>query len=790
MKHRYAFFQKLLLITLLILLITIQLTEVQAKTQKTPVFTEGQMKPIGLDIDSFIYSESTGYVMADIVLGEPRADAVYSKIQLYQFDSEVEAISVFENVLAEQRKAGDDVMGSGNYARLGLIEADAEYGILVQSQIKDLFYGCYYCYRKGSLVAKAYFGAPEGLGNQAENLFKVIPDTIRNLTVADGRLHGQLLDTFGQPMPYVQMIAWIEDSIFFSITDEQGEYSFNPDQVKTGDEGLLFAPMYCVIDMQTHFRIRYKGGGVVTYGKAFRIKSSEDLQLDFNLNDVMANPDKYSCFPNGDEVRHYSAVYQHMFESVKFYTNKIGLDMKTLKLPLEIVMPSIAADFTSYDFSNNAIHIIARDGLYDSVSRPMNREWHEFSHYVMFCLYHTVPTKGTIDLSHRGYANSTTCDSFLEGYAEFMSCVMAEYYKYPNPQNYPGTVGIEANYDAWDCNGTAEEYAFAGVLWDLFDSPNFDDDTVSMGLDEFWPIIMNPKNRTVNDFYLRLISAYPDISSAIDQIFINHGFFADTQSGDGIYNHREPFLDLNDNGKFDPGYKDDLTKLEEFFIDMGADEKGNLLFDSGEIVGAAANYLRLNPLRRNAVQMPGQYIKADGVGFDFQISYIFRDNPELNFETTATNIGGKLSVAVPPPAYQATLTINPIDASYDEKLVIDSAVYYQDLEVNIERDYFFEHDFGINGTPPTRDALEDIASVDAVMGSPYWESKGVDISETGQLEEAPLNIDFLKSFVNKKPESGINPMKVMGLVLLALSIPIAIVAFFYVKRRANSYRHR
>ena len=425
MKRRYAFFQKLLLITLLILLITIPLTEVQAKSEKNPVFTEGQMKPIGLDIDSFIYSESTGYVMADIVLGEPRADAVYSKIQLYQFDSEADAISVFENVLAEQRKAGDDVIGSGNYARLGLIEADGEYGILVQSQIKDLFYGCYYCYRQGPIVAKVYFAAPEGLGDEAENLFKVIPETIRNLTVVDDRLHGQLLDTFGKPMPYVQMIALVEDSIFFSITNEQGEYSFNPDQVKTGDEGLLFAPMYCVVDMQTYFRIRYKGGGVVTYGKAFRIESSEDLHLDFNLNDVMADPDKYSCFPNGDEVRHYSAVYQHMFESVKFYTEKIGLDMKKLKLPLEVVMPSIAADFTSYDFSNNAIHIIARDGLYDSASRPMNREWHEFSHYVMFCLYHTVPTKGDIDLSHRGYANSTTCDSFLEGYAEFIPCVIS-----------------------------------------------------------------------------------------------------------------------------------------------------------------------------------------------------------------------------------------------------------------------------------------------------------------------------------------------------------------------------
>lgn len=57
----------LLMMIILILLAVTPFTQAQAKSQKNPVFNEAQMKPIGLDIDSFIYSEASGYAILRFV---------------------------------------------------------------------------------------------------------------------------------------------------------------------------------------------------------------------------------------------------------------------------------------------------------------------------------------------------------------------------------------------------------------------------------------------------------------------------------------------------------------------------------------------------------------------------------------------------------------------------------------------------------------------------------------------------------------------------------------------------
>jgi uncharacterized repeat protein (TIGR01451 family) len=211
--------------------------------------------------------------------------------------------------------------------------------------------------------------------------------------------------------------------------------------------------------------------------------------------------------------------------------------------------------------------------------KPDNREWHELGHYWMLELYGgrwpAQPEEDNNSVNHGGYDNDTTWDSYIEGFAEFTSMLIAEYYGDPRPNAYRwdgSNSNLELDYRVWGSymaifdpagNMTGfrsltpddEEFAVAGVLWDFHDGGDTDfanireekalgvvsnliktQDWLSLSPVEIFELIQLPEQpSTLKQLHSRFAEAHPLNSDApddfgdADEILIAHGAFDDVK---------------------------------------------------------------------------------------------------------------------------------------------------------------------------------------------------------------------------------------------------------------------
>ncbi len=215
---------------------------------------------------------------------------------------------------------------------------------------------------------------------------------------------------------------------------------------------------------------------------------------------------------------------------------------------------------------------------------PINREYHELAHYLQNDMYYPssnlLPSRGT---SHAGYGNDGTNDSLAEGFAEFVAMLVAEHYSEieGGQPEYPveaSRTNLEQDYRVWGDTvrmfrlndgrivpyfsldrSNQEEWAVAGLLWDLHDSgreghishmtSHVDDPT------ELWVPISQVYNATWDNVALfdhhildnirsakpmNLVDLYAafsgDISTQdLDMIFVSHGAFGDVLKRDLVH---------------------------------------------------------------------------------------------------------------------------------------------------------------------------------------------------------------------------------------------------------------
>lgn len=241
-----------------------------------------------------------------------------------------------------------------------------------------------------------------------------------------------------------------------------------------------------------------------------------------------------------------AAIFNRMQDYVGWLIDEIFPVMKSdaVPLPVEIHAFSTATSANNGFYTPVGTNIQFGTGLSDFTSRdgygndwgPF-AEWHEFTHHLEFVNeIGTSTTSPCNEGNHGGFLNPSTCDSLVEGLAEFLPTLAFPAIEPGDRRwrkgHYPVSgLHLESNdLDSWLRfplrNGPPdwayrEEYAVAALLWDLVDD-NADDersdvldttgarvgylvtDNVQLDLETLWQLLVQEKIRTVRLLWNRL----------------------------------------------------------------------------------------------------------------------------------------------------------------------------------------------------------------------------------------------------------------------------------------------
>ncbi|OIO98778.1 MAG: hypothetical protein AUK03_00765 [Anaerolineae bacterium CG2_30_64_16] len=396
--------------------------------------------------------------------------------------------------------------------------------------------------------------------------------------------------------------------------------------------------------------------------------------------------------PAAARLSDFGLIYYHARQAYDL-TAKLGLTLDTRPAPIYAHFPDLG--YGAYWWGPNSAggnltrppHIVVdsqlRGGLVssnrNSPDRPDNREWHEFGHHVQADAFDNLLPKDLANTAHVGYVNASTTDSWAEGFAEFYSMLVNREVAQDGtlPQVYHwsgGATNLEANVLSWRFRETSwEEWAVASLLWDLLDPVDERDMTVltaagSNGL----PIIGMVRDHVQVD----LPSLWSDLTAQVA----------------GAYHHILTIKQLYDVLKArgvgqEPLGPGGMTALDElfvahgFFTDTGPHQ---FYYDAGEAVGSSghltvtvgtgasqivvpAQPVRASPplapegwVRLDARNRAGNAVAVSSYTVDVRFDAPF-ENYDFSFE--GRPLDGKLFVLTADAQYPATISIRP--AGYD-----------------------------------------------------------------------------------------------------------------------------
>jgi len=300
------------------------------------------------------------------------------------------------------------------------------------------------------------------------------------------------------PMKHISVILTDEnDDIDYKTSTDENGYFILP-EMNTGIKYNLIFEFDYTTQNQTYFTM-FDTKNVISpnYPISLKITILNDKikAMDFYASEHKALPSSgslptkiyLSLYLNSQNgLLSYVKIYHHIAEALEFYKEFLKEEI-SYKLPIHIfTFTNPMTDQTSYRWGE----LEGENAVWIQIDGKRSRQWsewhpiseyHEFSHYMMHNLYKKMPSSplGNItDENHGGYINPTTADSYSEGFAEFMSVIIANHYQrwwIENPaiRNYTslctGHGSLEINNVVWGCLGKEEEWAVAGVLWDLYD---------------------------------------------------------------------------------------------------------------------------------------------------------------------------------------------------------------------------------------------------------------------------------------------------------------------------------
>ncbi|MBN1502310.1 carboxypeptidase regulatory-like domain-containing protein [Candidatus Woesearchaeota archaeon] len=533
---------------------------------------------------------------------------------------------------------------------------------------------------------------------------------------------GKITDTEGHPIKHAKITLVCGATTASRYLDANGNYKF------TAAELNITSPMQLCTEAKIFVKLEYHdptdkdeikfvylwNSNPVYFYKKFNLASEADLTQNFQLNESLPAA-QYGGLPNDlTEIDDFGISYYEMARVYEYYRDILKVDMK-YKMPVHVLMFVGGTDSTHYtpEPANSRIVIRDIDSDKSNSNRPKNREWHEFSHFVQYNNYGKWPQppagSAVPEVNHNGYSNPNTADSFCEGFAEFMPLMIAKHYGEADWRVYASWGNMDKKIKAWQNYGRSEEMAVSATFLDLVDPK--DDDNVEIPFMDLWDII---KDYRQNNYvvYTAVKQKFDKQKDAIDLLYINNGFFNDKTRGNGSWEPKESWHNLN---------HDNVIDANELRIDYAQEPNLGrpwMIRQDNEEPGYSANYQRAK--RENAVRLPGHFIKVNNKVPLYKVKVTFADNPEYNYDTTADNINGMIFFEIPSWENNAKIIVEPIGVKFTKPLEFTSLEFEAAGNKPLEQGYFVEHNFGITDSVPQPAAITTQTLDDDI---PYWETK-------------------------------------------------------------------
>jgi len=523
-------------------------------------------------------------------------------------------------------------------------------------------------------------------------------DIIKNIILDGGKtkkvqeeketyIRGHIINIDGNPLPYMKVSLWSEGKeIAKNYTDLNGNYNFNIKNLNLKEDekkvvSIVFYFNYFK-NKKNYFKLFMLDEATGNYinPDVFHTMNIEaKTNYEYNLKlDGTVNREIGSVLRYFTKIRDYGVIYYRMHEAVEFSTEKLFQKLDK-NLPLPVYIGNLEGS-TLYS-SNGYILIAKSDESYLNSNNPRNREYHEFAHHLMYSTYGSWTGHSNMSgtINHAGFMNPTSADSFDEGFAEFMALANAKYLGYSDAEIYAGFGSMEDNYKPWHGKGYDEEFAIASLLWDMIDSNNEPGDSLTMSIEDVWRVI-GVKQDDMYGYYKAFIKRFPDKKKAIDDVFILHGFFADTNRGNNIKDIFEPSRTIGNTTTF---------------VDLSCNKTPCIIkYNKNMTIGQATNFAR--PTRSKSVSIPGSYIKVDINGPRlYKITVDYEDISRKSYSYIVEMRSGLVYVNPRPDDVIATITIEPEtkDFTYKKPYVISNTKLIENIYSNSKKKYFAEPDF-------------------------------------------------------------------------------------------------
>ncbi len=318
---------------------------------------------------------------------------------------------------------------------------------------------------------------------------------IPTATIAGCVIQGRVTDNWGSPIVGVVVRATTADgNIIETITDSRGRYAL-PGAIQEPDPDAETVPGAVEVSVVLSH-------GIGT-GASFAVMNGDDVvALTTSVSDTHI-PGANACEQNFDTWNiqddmettpietdlwpDATAIYQYILNAEKLALD-LGADIDsatTLQIQVWCNDPALGCDesktgaffVAENELEEGSAPIItmmpARSSL-NSPGIPDNREFHEYGHYFLWLQTGETFELPSGDRNHGGYyRNTSTRDSFVEGFAEFYSMMVSRQivgdYRF---EIY--TIGADYDLEAdrlpWEAEGWWEEFTIAGLLLDLVDS--------------------------------------------------------------------------------------------------------------------------------------------------------------------------------------------------------------------------------------------------------------------------------------------------------------------------------